>query len=336
MSTSLVYLRDSKTLVAEPDAVRLLEAAGLSPVVAVPPDRADDVCAMIAGLAPLGVNDVAAFRNLKTVARFGTGTDNVDVDGLAARGIAVTRTADLASGDVGELALALIILALRRAPRDMRSLAADAAAWRPIPRGLALSESVIGIAGTGAIGAAVARMALPLARRVLVWNRSGILPEHAAWMAECELCPTLHELALRSNVLSIHLALNAQTSGMIGTSFFAGLAAANHSLALVNTARGGIVDEVALLAALEAGIVHSAAIDVWSAEGAAMNEAVRRLRAHSAVLPSSHLGAYTLGAQRRYAMQCAQNIIAVLAGDLVSIAGNLASPAHIIGAKSAG
>jgi D-3-phosphoglycerate dehydrogenase / 2-oxoglutarate reductase len=221
----------------------------------------------------------------------------------------------------------MIILGLRGAPRDIAALAAETSTWRVIERGRSLSDAVVGIVGCGNIGRETAGLVAPLANKTLLWNRSrssitlnGVDHERYARVDD------LDELAARADVVSIHLALNQHTSGFIGSSFFDKVKAAGRSIALVNTSRGDVVDERALLRALHDNVVRAAAIDVWSAEGPQANDVVRALRRHPAVLPTSHIGSYTVGNLHRYAMQCARNITALVNGRPSDVADYMVGP----------
>jgi phosphoglycerate dehydrogenase-like enzyme len=356
MNERLVLLRDSFSLLDVPAALELLQRHGMRAVKAVPPESRDQVVAIVAGLQRFCVADATDFPALRTVARFGAGCDNIDVNGLwSARQIAVSYTPNVSSGEVAELAFAMIILTLRGAPRDIAGLAAERAQWRVIGRGVGLSDATVGIVGCGHIGLATARLVAPLAARVLLWNRSK-RPVSLPDTAEYELVDDLHELAARCDVISVHVALTPGSERLIGREFFDAVRASGRSIALVNTARGDVVDEEALLEALETHIVRAAAIDVWSLEGAgsiAGAEAaasvadakaaapsspgatptqksrlrtLQRLRQHPAVLATSHIGAFTTGVLERGGMQCARNIIAVVAGAHTGISGHIALP----------
>ena len=170
----LVFLRDSPSLQQVPGAVDLLAQHGMTVVRTVTPEDAPDVVAVVTGLGRFGVADAAGFPALRVVAQFGAGTDNIDVAGLwQARRLPVTCTANLSNRHVAELALALLILVLRNAPQDAAGLRAEPFAWRPIGRGLGLSEAVVGIVGCGHIGLEAARLVAPLARQVLLWSQRG-------------------------------------------------------------------------------------------------------------------------------------------------------------------
>ena len=95
---------------------------------------------------------------------------------------------------------------------------------------------------------------------------------------------------------------------------------------LVNTSRGEIIDEESLLSALQNGVVRSAAIDVWSCEGSNTNQTINALRVHPNMFPTSHIAAYTQGSLRHCALQCADNVIAVVEGRLKEVEQYIAKP----------
>ena len=327
----LVYLQDSPSLAQVADAVALLAEHALVVTRTLGPTDAGRVAAVVIGLGGFTRVDAARFPKLRTVAKFGAGSDGIDVDGLwSDRQVAVSCTAGGGTRDVAEFALALIVLALRGAARDIRHLGGDPTIWRDIPRGISLGDAMTGIVGSGQIGTETGRLLAPLAKRVMFWNRAGravTLP--GADPARVTTVSDLAILAESADVVSTHVALAPQTTGLIGAAFFDRVRAAGRQVALVNTARGEVVDETALLAALEDGTVRAACIDVWSAEGAKDNAAVRALRRHPSVLPTSHIGAFTHGVQQRYAMICARNIIAAIAGDADALAPFLVRPVRL-------
>ena len=312
----LVFLSQSMSLLEVPEAIDLLRQHGLRPVTEVAPGRHGDVVAVILGVKPFGPAEAAPYPSLRTVARFGAGYDNVAVDALwRERRITVSYTPDVSTVEVAQFALAMIILTLRGATRDAVGLVAGRP-WRYIGRGLGMAESTVGLLGCGHIGLETARLVAPLAKKTVLWRRTPT-PIHLPGIdpSRYETVQDLNELATRCDGISVHLALTAQTCGIVGASFFEQVSAAGRSIALVNTARGGIVDETALLDALNRGIVRDAAIDVWSTEGEEPTEIVRALQHHPSVLPTTHIGAYTRGVQRRCAMKVATNIVAAVRPD---------------------
>jgi D-3-phosphoglycerate dehydrogenase / 2-oxoglutarate reductase len=327
----VVFLRDSVSLLQVEEAVKIVHDHGLRLVRDVKPGDEKDVVAIVVGLGRFDLSDAQRFPNLRTVARFGAGVDNVDVKGLwQARRLTVSCTSNLSNRDVAEFALAMIILALRGAPRDISALGAETSTWRVIGRGLGLSEAVVGIVGCGNIGVETAGLVAPLASKTLLWNRSrrpvslcGVNDDRYARVDD------LDELAVRADVVTVHLALNRETGSFVGASFFDKVKSARRSIAVVNTSRGNVVDESALLQALNDGVVGTAAVDVWSTEGQHANDVVRALRRHPGVLPTSHIGSHTTGSLRRYAMQCARNITALVNGRPSDVAAYVVDPSAL-------
>jgi phosphoglycerate dehydrogenase-like enzyme len=327
--SKLVFLRDSFSILQVPAAAQLVRDRGLTLVREVAAGQEDDVVAIVLGLNPFGLADAQRFPNLRAVARFGAGVDNVDVAGLwRERGLKVSCTPGLSNRDVAEFALAMIILALRGAPRDIAALSGEPSTWRVVDRGIGLAEATVGIIGCGNIGRETAALVAPLAAHTLLWSRSARPVSLSGVAADryTGAATGLDELGRRADVISVHLALNAETRGLIGEAFFDKLRAAGRAIALVNTARGDVVDERALLRALEDRIVYAAAVDVWSAEGQRTNDTVLALRRHPAVLPTSHIGSHTTGSLHRYAMQCARNIVAFADGRSDEVAAFVVDP----------
>jgi phosphoglycerate dehydrogenase-like enzyme len=324
----LVFLRDSFSILQVPEAVRLVRSCGLALVREVPAGREGDVVAVVLGLSPFGVGDAQCFPNLRTVARFGAGVDNVDVGGLwNERRLTVSCTPGLSNRDVAEFALAMIILTLRGAPRDIAALSGEPSTWRVIDRGLGLEDATVGIVGCGNIGRETAAMVAPFAAHTLLWNRStGPMSLPSVAVDRYSRANDLDELARRADVVSVHLALKGETRRLLGHAFFDEIRAARRAIALVNTSRGDVVDEAALLRALNDGTVRAAAVDVWSAEGQRTSETVAALRRHPAVLPTSHIGSHTTGSLHRYAVQCARNIVALVDGHSDHVAAFAVDP----------
>lgn len=187
--------------------------------------------------------------------------------------------------------------------------------WRSIRRGRALAEATIGIIGCGRIGIETTLLLQSRGAKVLVWNRSWP-PASAKPHILTNLTRVLHleEIAEKCDAVSLHLSLTPDTRHLLSHDFFAAVKRSGKSIVLVNTSRGEIVNEEALLAAIQEGTVRSAAIDVWSSEGKSTNETVRALRASPVVFPTSHIAAYTIGVQQRYAIQCARNVVALVEG----------------------
>ena len=207
-----------------------------------------------------------AFPKVRIAVRAGVGFDNLDLAGWGARGIPVCNVPDYGTTEVADHALALM-LALRRgtATYDRAIMADPAAGWnyRAAPLVARLKGATFGVVGLGRIGLAAARRAAAFDMRVVFYDP--YLPNGADLAVGYERVHTLAALMATSDVVSLHAPLSDETRGMIGE---AALAAAKPGLVLVNTARGPIVDLDALAAALKAGRIGGAGLDVLPREPA--------------------------------------------------------------------
>ncbi len=192
-----------------------------------------------------------ACPRLRLISVWGTGTDHIDLPAAARRNIAVTNTPGVSAISIAEHTLALLMAVARRIPQV--DSAARAGGW---PRGqsVQLFGKTCGIIGLGAIGRQFARLAAGFGMRVIAWTMH---PRPGDPIVE------LDELYRTSDVISVHLRLSPQTAGFLGAREF-GLM--KPSAILVNTARGAIVDEAALVDALISGLIAGAGLDVFTVE----------------------------------------------------------------------
>lgn len=196
---------------------------------------------------------LAACPGLRMVSVWGTGTDHIDLAAAARRGVAVTNTPGVSAAAVAEHTLALLLAAARRIPEM------DAAVRRgEWARGesLQLRGKICGVIGLGAIGREFAGLAAGIGMKVIAWT------PHPRAVPNVELVE-LEDLYRRADVVSLHLRLSGETKGFVGA---LQLALMKPGAILVNTARGGIVDEAALREALTAGRIRAAALDVFAGE----------------------------------------------------------------------
>jgi glyoxylate reductase len=241
------------------------------------------------------------------VANFAVGYDNVDLDACRERGVPVTNTPGVLTNATAELALALTLAAARRLNEGEADLRAGRwTGWSPADDvGQELSGATFAIVGLGRIGRRYAELVRPLAGRIVYVARSA-KPE-----AERELSAERLELdqALAvADVVSLHAPGGAETRHLIGAEQ---LAAMKSTAILVNTARGTLVDAEALAAALEAGEIAAAGLDVYEHEPsvpAALRDAPRCV-----LLP--HIGSATATARDAMAVTVAENVLAALAGN---------------------
>jgi phosphoglycerate dehydrogenase-like enzyme len=196
-------------------------------------------------------------RRLELVAFLGIGVGTyVDLDAARAQGITVTNTPGYADNTVAEHALGLLLALARKIPRQDAALRAGR--WSPAP-GVELRGRRLGLVGFGGIGRRMAELGRALGMAVSVWTPH---PERHQGHPEVEFVP-LERLLAESDVVSIHIAHTPETEGLLGAGELRRMAP--HAL-LVNTARGAIVDESALLACLDNGGIAGAALDVFVTE----------------------------------------------------------------------
>ena len=255
----------------------------------------------------VGIEEIARLADLRVIGNYGVGYDNIDVRAAAERGIVVTNTPDVLTDATADLTMALILAAARRL-REGLELASSGEwqGWSPTELlGMGLRGKTLGIIGAGRIGAAVARRAIAFGLAILYWSRS------ASPLLEGELgasrCGTLEELLRASNIVSVHVALSAETTGLVGTEE---LRLMKPDSVLVNTARGPIVDEAALASALRDGVIGAAGLDVFELEPDIYPELIALPNAF--VLP--HLGSATREARQGMWDIASANVGAVLAG----------------------
>jgi D-3-phosphoglycerate dehydrogenase len=309
-----------------PEAVAILEAAGYAvPCTSAYPSEAELLAAIeqhrpVAllhrqGIINGAVMDAAA-PALRVIARHGAGVDGIDLAAAEARGLTVTRAAGANSRSVAEHAMALMLAALKDLPAVTEGMRAGK--WEKTSRMTRDVEGVaLGIVGYGAIGSKVARFADAFGMRVAAYDPPlppGPLPGPGERVAD------LPTLLARSEVLSLHCPLDATTRGMIGA---AELALLPRGAILVHTARGGIVDEAALLVALESGHIAWAGLDVFAKEP--LDEA-SPLRTHARVIATPHLAANTPRGAVGMSTGAAESIVAVLAGRLPALPGAVVVP----------
>ena len=252
--------------------------------------------AILAGQSRIDAAVLDASPRLRVVARHGTGVDNVDLAAAAARGVVVTRTPGANTRAVVEHTMALIFALAK----DLQPLAALVAAggWRDSVRPTRdLAGCRLGLLGYGSVGRAVETAAAAFGMIVHRHHPSGGL--------------ALPDLLAQSDILSLHCPATPANHHLIGAD---ALAALPHGAIVINTARGGILDEAALLAALESGHIAAAGLDVFETEPPGLQDALRR---HPRVIATPHMAGSTPGALRAVGVMAAECIAAVLAGDPV-------------------
>jgi D-3-phosphoglycerate dehydrogenase len=240
---------------------------------------------------------VAQCRTLRHIVFLGTGASSyMDVPALKERGVAVHTIKGYGDRAVAEHTIALMFACARRIARMDR--ATRAGTWAPL-EGMQLRGKTLGVIGLGGIGSEVARIAHGIGMDVIGWNRTP-QPE-----APCPVV-SLDELLARADVISLNLALNDETRGIIDRRR---LAQTKPGVILVNTARGALIDEEALLGALRSGQIAQAGLDVFHAEPLVRDHALAQMEN---VTISSHAAFRTLEASMtlmRNAIDIVRNII---------------------------
>ena len=290
-----VTLRDDNT---PPEAGEL--SAALAEFDALLPTLGDD---LNAGL--LAAADPCACRLL---ANFGVGYNHIDVAAARARGITVTNTPGAVTDATADIALTLILMVARRAGEGERLLRAGKwPGWHPTQLlGMHLGGRVLGVIGMGRIGRAVAHRAhFGLGMEVVFFNRSKI---DDCGIPGARQLSTIEELMAAADVVSVNVPGGAGNRHLIGA---AELAAAKPGLILVNTARGDVIDEAALVAALERGQLAGAGLDVYEHEPR-VSPALLGME-NVALLP--HLGTNALEVRTRMGLMAVENIRAFFQGE---------------------
>lgn len=236
----------------------------------------DDVVGIVAGLEPLNHAVLGSAQALKVIARCGIGMDNVDLGAAQKLGISVFCTPDAPTQAVAELTLAHLLALVRRVSESDRALRQGR--WQPL-MGSLLSRQTVGIVGFGRIGKSVGRMLTAFGPRLLVYDAAPV-----TWAHESLRVVPLKELLAQSDIVTLHVPYMADTHHLIDA---AALALMKPGALLVNAARGGLVDEAALLAALESGRLGGAALDCFESEPYS-----GPLMAFDNVQVTAHMGSY--------------------------------------------
>jgi D-3-phosphoglycerate dehydrogenase len=258
---------------------------------------------------------LAAAANLKVVGRAGVGVDNVDVEAATERGVIVMNTPSGNTVATAELTFTHILCGARPVPQAAASMRAGQ--WdRKSFSGLELFRKTLGIVGLGRIGGEVAKRAQAFGMRVLAYDPY-LAPSRAKAM-QVEAA-TLDEVLAQSDYITVHMPLTDDTHYMINGAAFAKM---KPGVRIFNCARGGIIEETALLAALKAGRVGAAGLDVYEDEPLAADSELRRL---PNVTLTPHLGASTAEAQDAVGVEIAEQIADVLNGGIIRNAVNMPS-----------
>lgn len=242
---------------------------------------------------------------LKAVARAGVGVDNIDLDAATAKGILVLNSAEASTISTAEHAFTLLMALARQIGPAYRKMCEGG--WdRNKYIGRQLSGAALGIVGFGRIGQTIAERALAFGMEVVAYDPF----INAATMMDgkVRMFREFAELLPHADMLTFHVPLNPDTQGMLGDRTFS---LCRKGVLVVNASRGGVVDEAALLQALESGQCGGAALDVFVDEPPAKDSP---LRGHAKILTTPHLGASTSEAQKAVSITAADSLLAYLRG----------------------
>jgi D-3-phosphoglycerate dehydrogenase len=259
-------------------------------------------------------NVIEAAPRLKVVGRAGVGVDNVDTDAATQRGIVVMNTPSGNTISTAELTFSMLMAVARKIPQAHASM--KAGEWnRKAFQGIELYNKTLGILGMGRIGSEVAKRALTFGMSVLAYDP--YLSVARAKALQVELLENLDDLYARADFITVHMPLTDATKGMLNTAAFAKM---KKGVRILNCARGGIVNETDLAAAIHGGKVAGAALDVYEVEPLPKDFPLRDL---PQVIMTPHLGASTEEAQENVGIEVAEAITDFLLHGAVRNAVNM-------------
>lgn len=306
-------------LITEPigaSGLRILEGACtcIVPWRDGPPGATDPEClraqlaavdAVVVRLFPVGDAELAAAPSLRLVAKHGAGLDNIDCAAAARRGVPVIYTPGANSNAVAEHALGLLLALARNTSSADATLRSAQPYQKEQFLGIEVSGKTLGIIGLGRIGTRVARKAHGLEMRVLAYDP---YVDRAAYPGPATFVDTLDELLADADFVTLHVPLTAETRHMIDSRVLARL---KPGCRVINTCRGGVIDETALSCALREGTLAGAALDVFEEEPLAVAHPLTRT---PNTLITPHVSGLTTEAMAAVSEQVAQGVIDVLHG----------------------
>jgi D-3-phosphoglycerate dehydrogenase len=266
---------------------RRLSEAEVAELLAMP-----GLVGMIAGVEPLTRKALSGASGLRMISRCGTGMDSVDLVAAEEFGILVRNTPDAPAIAVAELTLGLMLSMLRRIAQADRKIRANA--WQQIMGNL-LAKQTVGVIGYGGIGRRVARLAHAFGARVVACDSRNLAPE-----AGVEICD-IDALFAQSDIVSLHLPYSRENHHLIDAS---ALGKMKRGALLLNTARGGLVDEDALMIALQSGDIAGAALDCF--ENEPYSGPLAQLEQ---VLLTAHMGSYAQESRQLMEFEAAENLL---------------------------
>ncbi len=262
---------------------------------------AEDADGVMVRMTPIRAADLGRARKVKVICKQGVGFDNIDVETAKARGIPVLRTPGVNKEAVAEMALALGLAVGRRIAELDRRVRALEKIVRMQILGVEMLGKTVGIVGVGNIGSLVAhKWRSAFDARVIGYDPYKKL--------DIEQVSRLDELLGKADLISLHVPLNQETRHMIGKRE---LALMKPTAILVNTCRGGVIDEAALYETLKSGRLFGAGIDVWEVESPRIESRLLKL---PNVVATPHAAGGTRETQERSSLQVAEQVVDVLSG----------------------
>jgi D-3-phosphoglycerate dehydrogenase len=258
---------------------------------------------IVRGKTRVTADVIDAASKLKVVGRAGVGVDNIDLEAAKKKNITVVNAPTSTTIAVAELAFGLLLAVAREIPRADVTMKQGQWAKKEF-EGVELNGKTLGIIGFGRIGIEVGRRAAAFGVNVIVYDPN--VTEQELAHADAEPV-SIQDLYAWSDFISLHLPLNVQTRDLIGPMAFSQM---KDGVRIVSTARGGIINESALLEALNNGKVAGAALDVFEKEPPGLTELI----SHPRVIATPHIGAQTAEAQSRAAEDIANEVLAALRG----------------------
>jgi len=259
---------------------------------------------IVRGRTKVTASVMEAATNLKVIGRAGVGVDNIDLEAAKKHNITVVNAPVSTTLAVAELAFGLLLALAREIPRADAGLKQGKWLKKEL-EGVELNGKTLGVVGFGRIGAEVGNRATAFGMNVVAYDPLIEAEEIQRRGAEPL---ALDELYACADFITLHLPLSVQTRDMVGAMAFSQM---KDGVRIVSAARGGIIDESALLSALNSGKVAGAALDVFSQEPPGLTETV----SHARVIGTPHVGAQTVEAQTRASEDIAAEVLSALRGE---------------------
>ncbi len=279
-----------------------------------------DADALLVARAPITARVIEQLERCRVIVRYGIGVDVVDVEAATRRGIMVATVPDYALDEVSDHALMLLLALTRRLPQAIELGQAktwDTGRMPPVPR---LRGRVLGLIGMGRIGSRLADKVRPLGVRTVVYDP--YLAEEAAALAGVERAD-LQSLLDQADVVSLHAPLTPETRHLLGPKEFARM---KSTAVVVNTARGGLIDQSALWAAVQSGQIAGAGLDVLEQEPPAEDEPLLH---HPNVIVTAHVAWLSEEARRDLQRKAAEQVLSAMRGETPY--GLVNRPAKVLG-----